>query len=167
MRCSTFQFRTGQIQPSQSRAVGFTLVELIITMVVGLVMTLIALPLITNVYRSYQLNQAVHAITGAIQTTRYQAISSGYPFQVVFSKANSTFQIQKDQNLTGTFINVGGAVPLEGASAGLVLGQDTTLQFHPGGLVTAAVGSTTLTMTCNGRTESISVSTYGNIKVTD
>jgi prepilin-type N-terminal cleavage/methylation domain-containing protein len=145
---------------------GFTLIELIITLVIALVMTVIALPLITNVYRSYQVNAAVSAITGAIQSTRYQAISAGYPFQVVFSKANSTFQVQSDPNRIGTFTNVGGAVPLP-ASGTVVLGQDTTLQFHPGGLVTAALGSTTLTMTCHGKTESITVSTYGNIKVTD
>jgi prepilin-type N-terminal cleavage/methylation domain-containing protein len=159
--------RAGSAHSGRSRTSGFTLIEIIITMVIALMMTLIALPLITNVYRSYQVNAAVSAITGAIQGTRYQAISAGYPFQVAFSKANWTYQVQSDPNRVGTFTNVGGAVPLTGASAGIVLGQDTTLQFHPGGLVTASVGSTTLTMTCHGKTESIAVSSYGNIKVTD
>jgi len=156
--------RIGSARRSQSGRSGFTLIELIITLVIALLLSLVALPLITNIYRSFQLNAAVSAVTGAIQGTRYQAISGGYPFQVVFSKANSNYQVQSDPNRTGVFTNVtANPVPLGNA---FVLGQDTTLQFHPGGLVTASVGSTTLTLTSHEKTESIAVSSYGNIKVT-
>jgi len=141
---------------------GFTLVEVIITVVIGLILTLIAIPLINNAYQSYRINAAISAVTGAIQTSRYQAISAGYPFQVVFSKANSNYQVQSDQNRTAVFTNVGNPVPLSTAA---VLGQDTTLQFHPGGLITATVGSTTLTLSSHNKTETITVSAYGNITV--
>jgi len=142
---------------------GFTLIELIMIMVIGLILTLVSVPLITNVYQTFRVNAAISAVTGAIQTTRYQAISNGYPFRVVFSKANSNYQVQSDPNLAGTFANVGSPVPLSNAA---VLGQDTTILCHPGGLITATVGSTTLTLISHGKTESIAVSTYGNIKVT-
>lgn len=142
---------------------GFTLIELIMTMVIGLILTLVSIPLINNVYQTYRVNAAISAVTGAIQTTRYQAISNGYPFRVVFSKANSNYQVQSDPNLSGTFANVGNTVPLSTAA---VLGQDTTILCHPGGLITATVGSTTLTLTSHGKTESIAVSSYGNIKIT-
>ena len=142
---------------------GFTLFELITVMVIGLMLTLVAVPLINHVYQTFRVNSAISAVTGAIQTTRYQAISNGYPFQVVFSKANSNYQVQRDPNLTGTFASVGNPIPFSTAA---VLGQDTTILCHPGGLVTATVGSTTLTLTANGKTESIAISSYGNIKVT-
>lgn len=142
---------------------GFTLIELIMTMVIGLILTLVSIPLINNVYQTFRVNAAISAVTGAIQTTRYQAISNGYPFRVVFSKANSNYQVQSDPNLTGTFANVGNPVPL---STVAVLGQDTTILCHPGGLITATVGSTTVTLISHGKTESIAISSYGNIKVT-
>jgi prepilin-type N-terminal cleavage/methylation domain-containing protein len=153
LRRSCFRFR----EP------GFTLVELIMTMVIGLILVLISIPLINNVYQSFRVNAEIAAVTGAIQTTRYQAIAAGYPFQVVFSKANSNYQVQSDPNRTGIFTNVGNPVPLGSVA---VLGQDTTIQCHPGGLITATVGSTTLTLTSPSKTETITVSSYGNIKVT-
>lgn len=142
---------------------GFTLIELIMVLVIGLILTLVSIPLINNVYQTFRVNAAISAVTGAIQTTRYQAISNGYPFQVVFSKANSNYQVKSDPTLTGAFANVGNPVPLSTAA---VLGQDTTILCHPGGLITATVGSTTLTLSSHGKTESIAISSYGNIKVT-
>jgi prepilin-type N-terminal cleavage/methylation domain-containing protein len=142
---------------------GFTLIELIIVMVIGLILALVSVPLINNVYQTFRVNAAISAVTGAIQTTRYQAISNGYPFEVVFSKVNSNYQIQSDPNHAGTFANVGNPIPLSTAA---VLGQDTTILCHPGGLITATMGSTTLTLTSHGKTESIAISSYGNIKVT-
>jgi prepilin-type N-terminal cleavage/methylation domain-containing protein len=150
-------------KPSNVSEPGFTLIELIMVLVIGLILTLVAIPLINNVYQTFRVNAAISAVTGAIQTTRYQAISNGYPFQVVFSKANSNYQVQRDPNLTGIFANVGNPVPL---STVAVLGQDTTILCHPGGLITATVGSTTLTLTSHSKTESIAISSYGNIKVT-
>jgi len=144
------------------RAPGFTLIELIVTMAIGLILTLVAIPIVNSVYQSYRVNAAISAVTGAIQTTRYQAISAGYPFQVVFSKANSNYQVKSDQNRTGVFTNVGNPIPLSTAA---VLAQDTTLLFHPGGLITATVGSTTLTLNAPHKIETITVSTYGNISV--
>lgn len=142
---------------------GFTLIELIMILVIGLAVTLVSLPLINNVYQTFRVNAAISAVTGAIQTTRYQAISNGYPFRVVFSKANSNYQVQSDPTLTGTFAAVGNPIPLSTAA---VLGQDTTILCHPGGLITATVGSTTITLNSHGKTETIAISSYGNIKVT-
>ncbi|HEY5027322.1 MAG TPA: GspH/FimT family protein, partial [Candidatus Angelobacter sp.] len=105
-------------------------------------------------------------------SARYQAISSGYAYQVVLSKAASTFQVQSDPNRTGTFTNycvpvaASCPVPLSNSGITAVLGADTTLQFRPSGIVTATAGSTTLTLTYGSKTETITVSSYGNIKVT-
>jgi Tfp pilus assembly protein FimT len=138
----------------------------VVTIAIMLIMAAMAVPLLQSAMRDSKLRSSVASVTGAIQYTRYRAIAAGYPYAIVFNKANSTYQIQSDPNLTGTFTNVGGTVPLSGSSTVVALGQDTTLQFHPGGVVQATTGATTLTLTYGGKTESITVSRYGNINVT-
>lgn len=145
---------------------GFTLLELVFVVLIAILLTVIALPILNDVMVSFRLRSAVSSVTGAIQSTRFQAISSGYPYQVVLDKTASTIQAQSDPNRTGTFSNLGNAIPLSGSSIPVVLGTSTTLQFRPSGLVAATTGSTTLTLTYGGKTETITVSSYGNIKVT-
>ena len=151
-----------QVKPSQ----GFTLIELVIALVVLVVASAIAVPMLNNVMNNYRLRAAVASVTGAIQSSRYQAISSGYAYQIVLSKTAGTFQVQSDPNHVGTFSNIGNAIPLTSSSIPVILGADTTLQFRPSGLVAATVGSTTLTLTYGAKTETITVSSYGNVKVT-
>ena len=146
------------------RNAGFTLVELTMTVVVAIVLSAMAVPVVRSTMAKYRLSSAVGSVTGAIQSTRYRAIYQGYPFSVSFSQSGSSYQLASDPNKTGTFANVGSATPF--ASSGVTLGQNTTLQFHPSGLVQATAGSTTLTLSYAGQTETITVSSYGNINVT-
>ena len=147
-------------------AAGFSLIELLFVVAILLIVSVMAIPLISNVMDAYRLRAAVASVTGAIQSTRYQAISGGYPYQVIFDKAASTFQVQSDPAISGTFSNVGNPVPLSSSAYPVVLGNNTTLRFRPSGIVTATAGSTTLTLTHGAKTETIQVSSYGNIKVT-
>jgi Tfp pilus assembly protein FimT len=142
------------------------LLELLFTVLIGVLLTVIALPIVNDVVTNFKLRSAVASVTGAIQTTRFQAISSGYAYQVVLDKTASTIQVQSDPSHTGAFANTGNAIPLSSSSIPVVLGASTTLQFRPSGIVAATVGSTTLTLTYGGKTETITVSSYGNIKVT-
>ena len=152
---------------------GFTLMELVVTIVIILAVSVISIPIINSVMGAYRLRSAVSSVTGLIQTARFQAISSGYAYQVVLSKSTSTFQVQSNPTWpTGTFSNycvpaaASCPVPLSNSGIPVVLGADTTLQFRPNGMVTATVGSTTLTLTYDNKTQNIAVSTYGTIKVT-
>src|ERR1043165_3992907 len=129
---------------------GFTLLELLFTVLIGIVLTVIALPLVQNVMTGFKLRAAVASVTGAIQTARFQAISSGYAFQVVFDKTASTIQVQSDLNRTGTLANTGSAIALSTPSTPIALAANTTLQFRPSGIVAATVGSTTLSLTYGG-----------------
>lgn len=167
MRLARFQKgrrATAGTKPGSIR--GFTLLELLLVLLIIGIMTVISMPVVNSVLSTYRLRSAVSSVTGAIQTTRYQAIASGYPYQLVLNAGTATFQVQSDPNLTGTFANMGNAVPLANSGIPVVLGTNTTLRFRPSGLVTAATGSTTLTLTYGGKTETITVSNYGNIKVT-
>ena len=145
---------------------GFSLMELIIVVGIMMVVAAIAVPAITASVRLYRLRAAAASVKGIIQATRYRAISSGYPFALVFSKANSTYQVQSDPAGTNTFTNVGTAVPISGSSTPAAIDQDITLQFRPSGLVIATTGTTTMNLTHSGNTENIQVSSYGNIKIT-
>jgi Tfp pilus assembly protein FimT len=149
------------------------MLEMVITVLIVLIGTVIALPLVNRVMGAYRLRSAVSSVTGLIQSARYQAISSGYAYQVVLSKTASTFQVQSNPTWpTGAFSNycvpaaASCPVPLSNSGINVVLGADTTLQFRPSGMVTATAGSTSLTLTYGGKTQTVAVSTYGNITVT-
>jgi len=161
-------FRQSRVRPveRQLESRGFTLIEMVMVVAIGLVVAAMAVPTVNKVMNTYRLRAAVSSVTGAIQTTRYQAISSGYAYQVVLKKTAGTLQVQSDPGRTGTFANVGNAIPLTSSSIQVVLNADTTLQFRPSGLVQATTGATTLTLTYGSNTETITVSNYGNVKVT-
>lgn len=142
---------------------GFTLVELLITCAIVVIMAAIGVPLVQNAARYFRTQGTIQCVTGAIRTTRFQAISHGYPYEVIFNSAANTYQVQSDQNNNGTWANVGGAIPIPGV--GLGMSQSTTLVFKPNGMVTASAGSTSFNISSEGHTQSITVSLYGNVTI--
>ena len=147
-----------------AKASGYTLVELLVGLVVGTILTAMAVPFVTSIQNQYRLQGAVSSATWAIQSTRYQSLMAGYPYQVVLMRSTDTYQIQNLPPGAATYANVGTAVPISGSSVSL--NQDTTLQFQPNGTITATTGALNFTLTYNGNTKSITVSNYGNISVT-
>ena|SRR5579864_3263219 len=148
-----------------ARARGYTLMELMITVAIIIIGTSIAIPLVQNASKTLKLRSAVVSLSGAIQSARYQAISHGYQYQLVMSAAASTYQLQG--NPTGAaWANVGGAIPLSGSSVAAKINADTTLLFHPSGLVQATTGAQTFTLTFASSTETFTVTNYGKITVT-
>jgi hypothetical protein len=111
---------------------------------------------------NYRLNSAVAMAKWSIQSTRFQALMQGYPYQVAFSAANTNYQIQNLPNGV-TYQNVGTAVPL--AAWPMTVSADTTINFKPNGMVTATVGGNSFTITYKGTTKTITVSNYGNVTV--
>src|SRR5581483_1738491 len=143
---------------------GFSMIEIIMSLLVGSILTAIAIPQIGTLLNQYKLQGAVASSTWAIQSTRYQALMAGYPYQVVFTASTGKYQIQDLPPGAASYANVGTAVPLSGAN--VVLNRNTTLQFKPNGSVTATAGSLNFTLTFSGSTKTITVSNYGNINVT-
>ena len=141
---------------------GFTLIELILVLLIGSILTAMVIPQVKSQLYAYRLNSAVAMAKWAIQSTRFQALMKGYPYQVAFSAANTNYQIQ---NLPSgiTYQNVGSTVPL--ASWPVTVSADTTLQFKPNGSVVSSVGGLSFTMTYQGTTATITVSNYGNVSV--
>ena len=156
---------------------GFTLLELVLVVAVGMILAAMAVPVIGNTMRIYSMRSAISSLTGAISSSRYQAIFHGCKSQVVITKATYSYQVQSQapafngQACAAAFTNVGGAVPLMGR--GVALNADITLTFSPGGSVTSNPAAVPITLTLSYPgfvatvpTETIKVSTYGNITVT-
>jgi len=143
---------------------GYSLVETIFVVLVILILAAFAVPQMGAVVFQYRLNGAVASATWAVQSTRYQALMAGYPYQVVFKKATNDYQIQDLPPGAGAYANVGSAVPISGST--IALNQDTTFRFLPNGSVSAPTGAlNNFTITYHGSTKIITVSTYGNVKV--
>jgi type II secretory pathway pseudopilin PulG len=141
---------------------GFSLVETMIMLLILAVLVAMAIPKTQSAFHSYQLTSAVDAVTGIIQTTRYQAIMTGYPYQVMLN-TNLTYQILSEVPPAANFTAVGSAVPI--SAAPVVLSAPTTFQFKPNGSVSAPVGAMTFTLAYMGVTKTITVSNYGSINV--
>lgn len=142
---------------------GFTLTELLATIMVIMIMTAAAIPLAQSTLTTFRLRAAVSGISGAIQSTRYQAISNGYQYKLVFDKASRTYQLSNDTTGSGTFTNTGVAMPY--TSSKVDLGANATLQFSPSGKVSFVAGASPLVLTLSGKSGTISVSPYGNLSV--
>lgn len=146
------------------KQLGFSLLELTVSVAIAVILTSVAVPMISKVMTSYRMRNSVAAVSGAINTTRYKAIYQGYPFAVTFSKDTGSYQISSKGPGASSFVSVGNSVPFQ--AAGMNLDQDNTLTFSPSGLVTSSAGSPiALKLTYQGKTDTISVSTYGNVSV--
>jgi len=139
------------------------MIEIAMAMLIGLIVTAIAIPQIQYGLYNYRLNSAISMATWAIQSTRFQALSKGYPFQVVFTASTMNYQIQ-DLPSGSTYANVGNSVPL--SSWPMTMNQNTTINFQPNGIVSATVGANSFTITYQGVTATITVSNYGNVTTT-
>ena len=145
-------------------SIGFSLVEMMIALAIGMILTAIALPEIQSAVYNYRLRGAVSMATWAIQSTRYQALMGGYPYQVALTSSNGQYQIQSSPTNNGTYGNVGTAVPLSGSA--VTLSADTTLNFKPNGSVTATTGALNFKITYQGVCQKVTVTNYGNVTVT-
>lgn len=158
---------TGEMaaRPERRGLRGFSIVELLTVVLVGGILTAMAIPKIQSSLNLYHLNGAVASTTWAIQSTRYQALVQGVQYQVVFNATTNTYQIQSSADGGTTFTNAGvnGAVPISGSA--VVLNQNTTLRFKPNGYVSAPVGALNYTVTFQGLSQQVCVSNYANIKV--
>ena len=148
---------------------GYSTLELVTVIAVGMIMAAIALPIVKSSLQSFRVQSAVSSISGAISSTRYHAIVDGCPYAVSLRKATNTYQVSS--TVTGgacsaTFTNIGSAVPF-GNTAQIALSQDVAFQFSPGGSVLVTGGAATFNLSHLGTpiTKTIQVSTYGSVTV--
>ena len=138
------------------------MIEIVLVLAIGLILSAMAVPQVQSGVNNYRLSSAVAMAKWAIQSTRFQALMKGYPYQVVFTASTNSYQIQNLPTGT-TYQNVDSSVPLAGWP--MTFNQDTTINFKPNGMVTATVGTNSFTITYQGTTKTITVSNYGNVTV--
>ena len=143
---------------------GYSLLEIALTLALVSIMVAFAMPAMFSTADIFRLSAAADSATWAIQTTRYQAIMKGYPFQLTFNATNNTYQVASEPPGTNSFTNVGIAIPL--TSSAVVINPGTVLQFKGNGAVSATAGNVqTFAISFKGRTKTVTVSNYGSIQV--
>lgn len=143
---------------------GYSLLEIALTLALVSIMVAFAMPAMFSTADIFRLSAAADSATWAIQTTRYQAIMKGYPFQLTFNAANNTYQVASEPPGTNAFTNVGTAIPL--TASAVTINPGTVLQFKGNGSVAATAGNVqTFSISFKGRTKTVTVSNYGSIQV--
>ena len=102
---------------------GFSLVELLLSVLILCVLVAISLPTLMRAYRSYQLNDAATRFSGTLKTTRFSAIRKNTPITCRVQQSGSTWTIWVDLDGDGTAqstepqILIGGLPMLLGAGS--------------------------------------------------
>ncbi len=156
-------------------AAGMSIAELLIVVAIALVMAALAIPTTRSAVANYQLNAAVDTASGAIQTTRYQAIMHGYPYQVDFDSTANTVQVSSEIPPAVIFSPVANALPISSSPVVMAVGTANAasaghaiLQFKPNGSISIASGQAaplSFTISYYGTTKTVTVSNYGSISV--
>jgi len=95
---------------------------------IGMVVTTISMPMTKTALKTYHLNAAVSAVTGAIQSTRYQAIMHGYHYNITLNPATQTYQVGSKVPPATAFSNVGTAIPWC-PTGDVTMSPSTTIEF--------------------------------------
>jgi len=158
-------FLTGRHENVRRHTSGFTLLEVAFVVALGMVVTTISVPMTKAAMKTYHLNTAVATLTGAIQSTRYQAIMRGYHYNISINPPSRSYQLASKVPPAATFSNVGIAIPWCPAGD-VTMNTATTLEFFPGGTVTATAGTMSFTLSNGTTTKTVTVSGVGDVTVT-
>ncbi len=149
---------------------GFTILELLLVVAIGIILTAVAIPMINSALNNMHVNSMVDAISGAVSKTRYQAIMASQPYTLAITAPANTYVVT---NVATTAAST--AVPLP--SQTVVINGGTaatyTLTFCPNGMVYGAGGACpgaslppALSVSSQGRQINVSISSVGNVSTT-
>jgi prepilin-type N-terminal cleavage/methylation domain-containing protein len=156
---------------------GFTVPELLITAVIGTVLTVVAIPMFYNALNNMRLSNMVSNLSGIVSSTRYQAIMKSQVYTLVITVPANTFVVTNFSTSTAgaaTPLANGQTIKLNGGTAatytftlcpnGTVYGATSGL--CPGQAGFASVAPPALSVTYGSRQVNIAVSTVGNVTTT-
>lgn len=155
---------------SKSRYAGLSLVELLVVMAIGTILSLIAIPIFNSAMTSMRLNSVAGNLTAAIGKARYRAIMNSQNYTLSLNTPANTYVVTNVQ--TGVADN---AVPLPSKLVAINGGGNATYTFTfcPNGTVYGSGGACpganvtpALALTYQGRQTNISVSSVGNVTTT-
>lgn len=101
---------------------GYTLLELLVSLMVMVTILAIALPSVTRAWRSYQLTSAASQVVGMVKSTRSDAVRRNTKVRCLIQQINGTWWIGEDVNGNGTIDPSEPQVPLTGTVTLLAAG---------------------------------------------
>jgi len=153
---------------------GFSIVELLIVVLVGGILTAMAIPKFQSTMASMQLNSTVSTISAAVSQTRYSAIMNSQIYTLDFTVAPNVYTTYVVTNITTNTVNPSASLPSKTILINGGTAATYSYTFCPNGIVYGAGGICTgngnappaLSATYGGRQENINVSTVGNVQTT-
>jgi prepilin-type N-terminal cleavage/methylation domain-containing protein len=148
---------------------GFTVLELMVSMAVGVIVTAAAVPLITRAMTMIRLNSVSSSLTAAISATRYQAIMNSQIYTLVLTTPANTYVVT---NLGSGKAFRAVPIPSQGVTINGGVNATYTFTFCPNGMVYGAGGACpgpatpALTLLNQSKQVNISVSGVGNVTTT-
>ncbi len=121
---------------------GFSLVELLVSVVILVVLAAIAVPTLLRAYRSYQLSDAASKLSGMMKTTRFSAIRKNTHIECLVQKNGTTWTVWTDLD--------GDAAPSPGEPQILISGTIQMLNagsVPPPDAIVTAVGAASPSLT--------------------
>ncbi len=117
--------------PPRKLSRGYSLLELVAVIAVGMIAAAMALPLVKSSLQSFRVQSAVSSISGAISSTRYHVIVDGCPYAVSFKKASNTYQASTRNVYFDRRFAQNGFAPPWYPSTSLTSTNPTTAQYVP------------------------------------
>ncbi len=142
---------------------GFTLIEMMLVVALGLVLAGIALPNLRTMSQSYRLSAASAVVTSKVHQARTNSLKRNRPAWVLVDGANRTVQVQT-AGASGP-VNIGGA---EFLPTGVVFSTGTataTVSFDAMGRAVNPPQTIQLQYPGSGLTRTITVTSTGRVTV--
>ncbi|ULU24871.1 GspH/FimT family pseudopilin [Dyella terrae] len=111
------------------REQGFTLVEMVITLVVAAILIAVAVPSFSNMINTNRLTTATNAMVGALNTARMEAIKRNGSVQFCSNTATTNTSGTGDTLGTACSTSTGAVVALTGATTATVLAPPAELSI--------------------------------------
>lgn len=124
--CSLLLRRVMASRPPRQR--GFTLVELMVTLFVAAILTVIAVPSFNTMINTNRLTTAADAVVGALSTARMDAIKNNAPVQFCSNSASSNSSGAGDTLGTACASSTAAVYAINGTTTTEVLAPATELQ---------------------------------------
>lgn len=153
------------IQTQRKREAGFTLAELMTTIVVLVVMAMVAIPVYMSMVPGMRLNGAARQVMGDLMAARMNAVKQNNEFKVFFgSPGANQYQILDDDDNDGT-ADTGEAITTKNIQdnySDVTLSSTNNPIFSPRG---SATSLPTVTLQNSSGTKTVTVSIAGRVKI--
>src|SRR5690348_1882534 len=136
-RLTRYSHSSQDVTSVYSRSKGFTIIELLVVMAIGLVIAAMSIPVVQSALSSMRLNSAVTSISTTISKTRYRAIRNSDIYTLAISTPLNTYVVADvSANVVDRVEPLPSLVAINGGGAAVY-----TYTFCPNGMVYGAGGT--------------------------